>query len=174
VVLREGQSIAGVKDSKQLSSTQRIKLLPSIHQESAFWVLARSSSRQIDRYSLSACWKACAVECALRCYERFSNSTIIIDGDVRLPYPIPKDIQIAVKKADVLMPAVSAASVLAKVYRDDYMVELAEKYPSYHFEKHKGYYTDLHRATLEELGPCPQHRYSTIPVRRVVHKRGTT
>ena len=68
------------------------------------------------------------------------------------------------KKADLLIKEVSAASIVAKVARDQYMIELGNKYPGYNFEKHMGYGTAAHRAALAKLGPCPEHRQSVKPV----------
>jgi len=77
--------------------------------------------------------------------------------------PLASHVQI-LKKADLLVPEVSAASIVAKVARDNYMYKLAEKYPGYGFEKHVGYGTAAHRASLAKLGICPEHRKSFKPI----------
>jgi len=74
----------------------------------------------------------------------------------------------AVVRGDALHPAISAASILAKVHRDRLMAELAQRYPGYGFERHRGYGTAAHRAALHTLGPCAAHRRSFAPVRRLL------
>jgi ribonuclease HII len=95
---------------------------------------------------------------------------IIIDGTVNFLSDTPLGKYVSVlPKADALVPEVSAASIIAKVARDNYMVELAERFPGYGFEKHVGYGTALHRTALEELGPCEEHRKSFRPVAELAH-----
>ena len=90
---------------------------------------------------------------------------IIIDGTINFlrDTQLSSHVQV-LTKADLLVPEVSAASIVAKVARDNYMYKLAEKYPGYGFEKHVGYGTAAHRKALEELGVCPEHRKSFRPI----------
>ena len=94
---------------------------------------------------------------------------IVIDGTVNFlrNTPLAGHVQV-LKKADLLVPEVSAASIVAKVARDEYMYQLAGKYPGYGFEKHVGYGTAAHKAALEKLGPCPEHRKSFKPIAQYV------
>ena len=84
---------------------------------------------------------------------------LLIDGNRARGFDIPTK---TVIKGDALIPQIAAASILAKVTRDRYCLEMAEKYPEYAFEKHKGYPTELHRQKVVELGPCPEHRMSFL------------
>ena len=84
---------------------------------------------------------------------------LLIDGNRARGFDIPTK---TVIKGDALIPQIAAASILAKVERDRYCLEMAEKYPEYAFEKHKGYPTELHRQKVVELGPCPEHRMSFL------------
>jgi ribonuclease HII len=81
---------------------------------------------------------------------------------------LPKNRLLVLPKADRLVPAVSAASVLAKVTRDEMMKKLHEEYPQYHFNKNVGYGTDEHKAAMKKDGLCPQHRKSYKPVRALL------
>lgn len=163
VILPEELVIEGVADSKELKSHQRVNLIQAIHEQSLHWIIVSSGPRYIDKYGINQCIKGCMVSCAMRCLERFPDAHVIVDGRERLPYPVPVSHE-AIPRADSTIQAVSAASVLAKVYRDQYMAGLAAAYPAYGFEQHKGYPTPTHRAQLMKHGPCPEHRRSFGPV----------
>lgn len=99
-------------------------------------------------------------------------SEIIIDGTGNFLEDTPLENMVSVlPKADAKIKEVSAASIIAKVARDDYMIKLAEQYPDYGFEKHVGYGTAAHKAALEKLGPCPEHRFSFAPVARLAVRK---
>ena len=165
VVLPEGLVIEGVADSKDLKPHQRVNLIQAIHEQSLHWVIAASGPGFIDEHGIARCIRGCMVSCAMRCLERFPEAHVIVDGKERLPHPVPVSHE-AIKGADSTVQAVSAASVLAKVYRDQHMAGLAAAYPAYGFEQHKGYPTLVHRAQLKKHGPCPEHRFSFEPVKQ--------
>lgn len=153
-------------DSKRLTTSQRTILNQVILDNAASTGLGWVPAAEIDRFGLSASLKLAtrrAVKQILTCKIPFDE--IIIDGTVNFLSNTPLEDRVStLKKADHLIKEVSAASIIAKVARDQYMVNLAKQYPSYGFEKHVGYGTAQHRAALTEYGPCPEHRYSFRPI----------
>ncbi|MCQ2571089.1 MAG: ribonuclease HII [Candidatus Saccharibacteria bacterium] len=165
-ILRE--PIEGLTDSKKLSAKRREVLAAEIH-EKAFCGLGWVSASELDKIGLSAALrKACreAVQQVQAAHAEFNG--IIIDGTINFLSDTPLGKFVTVKpKADLLVPEVSAASIIAKVARDNYMIELAERFPGYSFEKHVGYGTAAHKKALLELGPCEEHRFSFRPVAEI-------
>jgi len=159
--------IPGLTDSKKLTANRRRSLKPLIEAAAIHWVIAASSSKQIDKFGIARCKRACMKWAALFCIHRvFTHHTVdvIVDGID----PIPGVDCTCIIKADLTVPAVSAASILAKVYRDALMEKAAEKYPRYGFDKHKGYLSPQHRDALSRHGPCPIHRRSYEPIKSMV------
>ena len=160
-VLGDAQ-IEGLTDSKKLTPKKREALAPIIQEKAAVglgWV----SAAELDELGMTAALcKACR-EAVKQIHVPFHE--IIIDGTINFlrDTPLVSHVQV-LTKADLLVPEVSAASIVAKVARDNYMYKLAEKYPGYGFEKHVGYGTAAHRKALEELGVCPEHRKSFRPI----------
>ena len=158
--------IDGLTDSKKLTAKKREALAPIIREKAAVglgWV----SAAELDKIGMTtALCKACR-EAVKQIHVPYHE--IIIDGTVNFlrDTPLASHVQV-LKKADLLVPEVSAASIVAKVARDDYMHKLAEKYPGYGFEKHVGYGTAAHKAALEKLGPCPEHRKSFRPIAELI------
>ena len=154
--------IDGLTDSKKLTAKKREALAPTIREKAAVglgWV----SAEELDKIGMTAALcKACR-EAVKQIHVPFHE--IIIDGTINFlrDTPLASHVQV-LTKADLLVPEVSAASIVAKVARDEYMYKLAEKYPGYGFEKHVGYGTAAHRKALEELGVCPEHRKSFKPI----------
>lgn len=153
-------------DSKKLSAKKREALSAEILEKAIFTGLGWVSAAEIDQIGLSESLKL-ATRRAIENLPLDSFSEIIIDGTVNFLKDTPLENKVSVlPKADAKIREVSAASIIAKVARDRYMIELAEKYPGYGFEKHVGYGTATHRAALESLGPCPEHRTSFRPVKK--------
>lgn len=154
-----------LKDSKQLSSRQRKTLLSGITascQLGEGWV----TPAEIDTYGLADAMRL-GVDRALQAIMTQPGEYIIMDGAVN--YCQPKYFNVhTVIKADALHPVVSAASVYAKELRDAYMVRLALSHPEYGFERHVGYGTAQHRASLIEFGPSDHHRKSFRPIRELL------
>ena len=166
-VLRE--SIEGLNDSKKLTPKRRKKLAAEIH-EKAYCGLGWVSAAELDKLGLSASLrKACREAVKAIQAQKPEFNEIVIDGTINFLSDTPLGKYVAVlPKADALVPEVSAASIIAKVARDNYMIELAERFPGYGFEKHVGYGTAAHKAALLELGPCEEHRKSFRPIAEMI------
>lgn len=163
VILR--QRIPGLKDSKLLTALQRQHLAAQIQVEALTYGLGWVSPKEIDAWGLTEAVRVAmqrAIELITMPYRR-----IIIDGSFNF-FP-DNEIVEALPKADNLIPAVSAASIIAKVARDAYMAEVSFKYPEYMFNKHVGYGTPLHSAKLKQYGPCELHRRSYKPVQTLIN-----
>jgi len=163
VVLDTGQSIPGVRDSKQLTAIQRIDAALRIRAEAREWALGEASREEIDELNI--------LQATLLAMQRaFAGiagvpGRVEVDGN-RAPRLVGYTGFIeTVVEGDRLRQAIAAASILAKVHRDQLMDRLHASYPGYGFEQHKGYPTAAHRAALAALGPCPEHRRSFAPVR---------
>ena len=153
VILPKGLVIPGLNDSKKLSDKRRRELFPIIQQEAVSFGIAFASQEEIDEINiLQATFLAMR-----RAMEQLNPQPefALIDGNRETDFGVPCK---TVIKGDSLSANIAAASVLAKVTRDNWMMEAAEKYPGYGFEIHKGYGTKAHYAALQKLGPCPIHR----------------
>ncbi len=157
VVLRKGQIIDGVNDSKKLSEKKREILFDKIKEEAWCYSIASVDEKTIDEINiLNATFLAMqkAVEGL-----KINPDYAMIDGNKTPDLDITSE---AVVKGDANSASIAAASILAKVSRDRYMLEMAEKYPEYQFEKHKGYGTKLHYQMLDEFGPSEIHRQTFL------------
>lgn len=153
-------------DSKKLTAKKREKLAPIIKEKAKATGLGWVSAKELDEIGLAEALKL-ATRRAVENIPRESFTEIIIDGTQNFLKDTDLENLVSVlPKADLKIKEVSAASIIAKVARDNYMVSLAEKYPGYGFEKHVGYGTALHKSALEKLGPCPEHRTSFKPVKK--------
>lgn len=166
VVLDPGRPIAGLKDSKALPAPEREALAATIRERAVAWALGRAEVAEIDqrnilRASLAAMRRAVdALGVALR--------VAYVDGNIAPALPCAA---VAVVGGDATVPAISAASIVAKVARDAEMTALAQEFPHYGFECHKGYATARHLAALRRFGPTPLHRRSFAPVAALVGQR---
>ena len=157
VVLKKGQIIEGVNDSKKLSEKKREALFDKIINEAEDFSIASASAREIDEYNI--------LNATFLAMKRAADSLktkpqyAMIDGNRLPPLDIPAE---TIVKGDAKSLSIAAASILAKVSRDRYMLEMAEKYPQYQFEKHKGYGTKLHYEMLDKYGPCEIHRQTFL------------
>ena len=161
VILPLGLDIDGLDDSKKLTEKKREALFPVIQERALAWAVARVEAEEIDRTDiLSARIKAMQLAMdALAIQPDFA----LVDGNRdrgrRFAITTPHR---CIVRGDSLSASIAAASVLAKVSRDRFMAEMAEVYPQYGFEKHKGYGTKLHYEMLRAYGPCPIHRRSFL------------
>ena len=167
VILNPAKPIAGLADSKKLTDKKRQLLAIEIKEKALCYAIGRCSPSEIDELNiLQATMLAMsrAVE-ALSTVPEF----VFVDGN-RLPkLAMPAQ---AVVKGDSLVAEISAASILAKVARDEEMIELDARYPQYGFAGHKGYPTKAHFAALEQYGAIDEHRKSFKPVQRVLALSG--
>lgn len=156
-----GSPIQGLKDSKLLTRLQREKLDVIIRKKALSFGLGWVEPGELDEIGLTAA-------CRLAMSQALSQITcnydeIIIDGNYNF---LSDKLKVrTLVKADQLISEVSAASIIAKVARDNFMIKLAGQYKDYGFERHVGYCTRAHLLALNELGPCAIHRKSFMPVR---------
>jgi ribonuclease HII len=164
VILNPAHPIAGLADSKQLSETRREQLAAEIRVHALAWALGRADVAEIDRINI--------LQASLRAMQRavanlrLAPGQVLVDGK-QCPSGLICPCQ-AIVKGDATVPAISAASILAKVARDAELRDLHERYPAYGFARHKGYPTAAHREALRRFGPCPEHRRSFAPVAAVL------
>ena len=156
-----GGDIQGLRDSKQLSRLQREDVAAAIRTSNALCGLGWVSADEIDDLGLTKSVRLAYIRALQQL--GVEPDEIIIDGNFNYLPHMPQ--ARAIIRADSLVPAVSAASVLAKVARDRFMIEIARVHPGYGFERHVGYGTAQHRTALRRLGVSPQHRQSFRPVR---------
>ncbi|MEH6358410.1 MAG: ribonuclease HII [Pseudomonadales bacterium] len=165
VILDPNNPIEGLADSKKLTEKRREALFPLIQERALAWCIARASEAEIDELNILHASLLAMQRAVLGL--KLAPEKVLVDGNrcPELPYPSE-----AIIKGDSLVPAISAASILAKVVRDREMVAFEETYPGYGFAKHKGYPTALHMQALKSLGATPIHRRSFAPVKAVLSK----
>ena len=161
VILNPDNPVSGLMDSKKLNAEKREKLANEITSKSLSWAIGRADIDEIDELNI--------LQASLLAMKRAITSLtvrpnhILIDG---LHCPEIACSMEAIVKGDSKVPAISAASIIAKVCRDHEMIKFDDSYPGYGFAKHKGYPTKQHLMALERLGICPIHRRSFAPVKR--------
>jgi ribonuclease HII len=157
VILPKGHIVEGVNDSKKLSEKKREVLFDKIIEEALDYSIATASAQEIDEINiLQATFLAMkrAVDGL-----KIKPDLAMIDGNREPCLDIPMQ---TIIKGDGKSASIACASILAKVTRDRYMLEIAKQYPQYQFEKHKGYGTKLHYEMLDTYGPCEIHRQSFL------------
>ena len=162
VILDPARPIVGLADSKTLSATRREALFENIRERALAYCIESVEAAEIDRLNI--------LQATLTGMARALRGLLplpelaLIDGN-RLPTALPCPAR-AMVRGDALEPAISAASILAKVSRDRRMLALDIEFPGYGFAAHKGYPVPAHLAALRQLGPCREHRRSFAPVAR--------
>jgi ribonuclease HII len=190
VIFPRGVTHPDIRDSKLLPAKKREELALWIKQEAVAWALGIVSPEEIDRINiLRASLLAMSVAVARL---RPMPELLLIDGQHKIPaeflkdesgrmktemgiHPsslIPHPLQKAIIKGDLVCHSIAAASIVAKVARDQIMAELDDLYPEYGFGRHKGYGSHAHAEALRRLGPCPIHRRSYSPVWRTFDRAG--
>ena len=160
VILDPANQIYGITDSKKISEQRRKVLADQIMANAVDWAIGQASVSEIDQHNILR-----ASHLAMqRAYDDLKSAAtlVLVDGNKSPYFPVESK---AVIKGDETVLAIGAASIIAKVFRDGLMEELAKKYPDYDFEKNKGYPTKSHMQTLRAIGPCAQHRNSFAPVK---------
>jgi ribonuclease HII len=163
VMLDPAKPIAGLNDSKKLSEKARERLAFIIKSESLAWAVAYSTVEEIDRLNI--------LQATLLAMQRavaglkVQPQVVWVDGN---RCPDWEYLSRAIVEGDALVPAISAASILAKTARDAAMRELHARYPQYNFAGHKGYGTAAHLKAIRQHGPCPEHRQSFSPVKQML------
>ncbi|BFQ93742.1 ribonuclease HII [Gallibacterium anatis CCM5995] len=164
VILDPERPITGLADSKKLSEKKRLLLAEEIKEKALAWSLGRAEATEIDQLNIlqATMLAMCRAVQGLHIQPDF----VLIDGN-RIPAALNIAAQ-AVVKGDSLVAEISAASILAKVARDQEMLLLHQKYPQYGFDRHKGYPTKLHLEALEKYGILAEHRQSFAPVKKYI------
>lgn len=160
VILDPARPIAGLADSKKLSAPRREQLAREIKAHALCWAVAEASVEEIDRLNILHATML-AMRRAVELLSRAPDE-VLIDGN-----RVPPGLQVparAIVKGDALVPAISAASILAKTHRDAQLLEMDQRYPQYGFAAHKGYPTAAHLQALARYGVTPEHRRSFAPV----------
>lgn len=170
VVTTGDWDLAGLNDSKQLEFWQREQIYPELKKlpHSAFY----AHQREIDQYGVGEALRESLDLVVCDLFAHFPHARIVVDGVSnnvdRTASILHRHDVIFLPKADTLVPAVMAASVIAKVERDRFMKEQAKRFPRYGFERHVGYGTAQHREALQKYGPCSLHRESYRPIRELL------
>jgi ribonuclease HII len=165
VILDPEKPIEGLRDSKRLSASRRDELFDQIRERALAWAVGRADVEEIDRINILQATML-AMSRAVEALQPSADHALI-DGN-RCP-----DLSCtsqAIIKGDSKVPAISAASIMAKVTRDREMLDLDMRYPGYGLAQHKGYPSKAHIEALESLGVTPAHRRSYAPVRRIIER----
>ena len=157
VILPRGLEIPGLNDSKKLTDKRRRELAPIIKEQALAYGIAFASHEEIDQINILQA-TFLAMERAIA-ELKIKPDLLLIDGNRQKDFGINAETLV---KGDSRSANIAAASVLAKVTRDDHMEAMAQQYPGYGFEIHKGYGTKAHYEALRSLGPCPIHRMTFL------------
>ena len=166
VILDPAHPIAGLADSKALSAARRERLAEDIRAHALAWALGRAEAAEIDRINILQATLLAMQRAVAQL--RIQPVQVLVDGN---RCPVLHCPCTAIVKGDATVPAISAASILAKVARDAELCALDQRYPEYGFAQHKGYPTAAHRAALQRFGPCAEHRRSFAPVAAALANR---
>lgn len=166
VILDPMRPIQGLRDSKKLTEEQRERLAPLIRERALDWSVAHATVEEIDELNILQATMLAMKRAVAGLTVR--PNLVLVDGN-RVPH---LDIAVnAIVGGDDKIASISAASIIAKTTRDQWLVELDQRYPEYGFARHKGYGTPEHIAALRKYGPLPEHRKTFAPVRQILEER---
>lgn len=157
VILPFGEEIPGLNDSKKLTEKKREALFPVVKEKALAWSVAFVTAEEIDRTDILSA-RMQAMQLAIDGLNLPADFALIDGNRDKGKSSAITTCHRCIVKGDSLSASIAAASILAKVSRDHYMLELAKEYPQYRFDKHKGYGTKLHYELLRTYGPSPVHR----------------
>ncbi|WP_291878550.1 ribonuclease HII [Leptospira sp.] len=183
--IQSGEILKGLRDSKKIPEPKRLELRKEILKHVQFWHVSFVSAKYIDKFNINqaifyginralpkgstAMGRTKQIGNLIPNSQKESFDSVstgekkpflFLDGNYKLKITNPIEGYLSIPKGDDLVPSISAASILAKTYRDEYMEQMDRKYPGYGFAKHKGYGTEEHREALRKLGISPIHRLS--------------
>jgi ribonuclease HII len=166
VIWPDDARLDGLNDSKKLTAARRDRLVEGIHAGAIAWAIGEASEEEIDRINI--------LQATFLAMRRALDGlgvrvgAVVVDGNREIPgWPTPQQ---AVVEGDGKIASIAAASILAKTHRDRRMRELDDLWPGYGFSVHMGYPTPLHLRALADRGPCPIHRKTFAPVRRILEE----
>lgn len=163
VILDPNNPVDGLVDSKKLTAKRREQLAQQIKNQALTWALGRAEVEEIDQINILQA-SMLAMQRAVTALTT-APQKVLVDGNrcPELAYPTQ-----AIIKGDATVPVISAASIIAKVARDEEMIQLHQQFPGYGLDQHKGYPTKAHLQALQTLGVSPIHRKSFAPVKRLL------
>jgi len=169
VILHQGCDITGIVDSKKLSSSARDRLCKEIKSAAVSWAVSFATVAEIDQMNILQA-SLLAMTRAIGALDARPD-LVLVDGN-----HVPSDIDIeaqSIIRGDQTEKAISAASIIAKVARDNRMRELHDQFPQWMFDTHKGYPTKKHIEIINDIGLTPHHRRTFAPVRRIIERQKT-
>lgn len=165
VILPENEIIEGLNDSKKLTEKKREQLAEIIKEKAVEYQIQYMSVEEVDKLNVYEASR----QAMIKCIHKLKHKVDYILSDA-----MPLDMEypcLSIIKGDSKSASIAAASIIAKVERDHYMVELSKEYPMYGFDKHKGYVTKTHLQAIEDFGVCEHHRISFAPVKKIIEKK---
>lgn len=162
VILPDDVVIEGLNDSKKLTEKKREQLSAIIKQKAIEYQIQYMSVEEVDRLNVYEASRQAMIKCVRKMKHKVDY--VLSDAmPIDFEYPC-----LDIIKGDMKSASIAAASIIAKVERDHYMVELDKQYPQYGFKKHKGYVTKMHLEAIEKYGVCEHHRTSFTPVKNII------
>ena len=167
VILDKNKKIEGLNDSKKLTPKKREELSKIIKERAIDYSITYIDVREVDDINVYAASKKGMLECI----KKLKKVDYVLTDCMPLDLDVPV---LSLVKGDMKSASIAAASIIAKVERDNYMVELGKDYPMYGFDKHKGYVTKAHLEAIDKYGVCIHHRISFAPAKKIYERDNCT